>query len=294
MCGRATECLVDHARPVPRRLPVARRAPGRAHAEPRPARRERGAPRRHYSQAAPCGPGRAALYTGMYQMNNRVVANGTPLDDRFDNVALARPAGRLRAGAVRLHRPGASTHATSTGPDDPRLRALRGRAARLRRACSTCPSHVHAVARVAAPRSATTSPGDRPRGARDRARAAGGAQHVGVPDRPRCSTGSAARTSRGSPTLSYLRPHPPYSAAGRVGARRTTRPTSATRSRRSPIASPLPRARAAPSRRRRRRPTPTGSRQLRAQYFGMISEVDDQLGRLWDALQRARRSGTTR
>ncbi|MSY18826.1 MAG: sulfatase-like hydrolase/transferase, partial [Actinobacteria bacterium] len=44
---------------------------------------------RHYSQAAPCGPGRASLYTGMYQMNNRVVANGTPLDARFDNVARA-------------------------------------------------------------------------------------------------------------------------------------------------------------------------------------------------------------
>ena len=45
--------------------------------------------RRHYSQAAPCSPGRAALYTGTYQFNNRVVANGTPLDGRFDNVALA-------------------------------------------------------------------------------------------------------------------------------------------------------------------------------------------------------------
>src|SRR3954470_4637352 len=43
----------------------------------------------HYAQASPCGPGRAALYTGTYQMNNRVVANGTPLDARFDNVALA-------------------------------------------------------------------------------------------------------------------------------------------------------------------------------------------------------------
>jgi len=44
---------------------------------------------RHYSQAAPCSPGRAALYTGTYMMSNRVVANGTPLDERFDNVALA-------------------------------------------------------------------------------------------------------------------------------------------------------------------------------------------------------------
>ncbi len=48
----------------------------------------------HYSQAAPCAPGRAALYTGTYQMNNRVVANGTPLDNRFDNIArLARRSG---------------------------------------------------------------------------------------------------------------------------------------------------------------------------------------------------------
>ncbi|MFM9121885.1 MAG: sulfatase-like hydrolase/transferase, partial [Actinomycetota bacterium] len=48
----------------------------------------------HYSQAAPCSPGRASLYTGMYQMNHRVCANGTPLDDRFDNVARLA----LRAG----------------------------------------------------------------------------------------------------------------------------------------------------------------------------------------------------
>ncbi|MGA1506243.1 MAG: sulfatase-like hydrolase/transferase, partial [Ilumatobacteraceae bacterium] len=42
---------------------------------------------RHYSQAAPCSPGRASLYTGMYLMNHRVCFNGSPLDDAFDNVA---------------------------------------------------------------------------------------------------------------------------------------------------------------------------------------------------------------
>ena len=47
---------------------------------------------RHFAQAAPCAPGRASLYTGMYQANHRVVGNGTPLDHRFDNVA--RLAGR--------------------------------------------------------------------------------------------------------------------------------------------------------------------------------------------------------
>ena len=43
----------------------------------------------HYAQAAPCSPGRASLYTGLYQMNHRVLRNGTPLDARHDNIAKA-------------------------------------------------------------------------------------------------------------------------------------------------------------------------------------------------------------
>lgn len=45
--------------------------------------------RRHYAGAAPCSPARASIYTGLYQMNHRVCRNGSPLDARFDNVALA-------------------------------------------------------------------------------------------------------------------------------------------------------------------------------------------------------------
>jgi arylsulfatase A-like enzyme len=41
----------------------------------------------HYAQAAPCAPARACLYTGLYQMRNRVVGNGTPLDARHDTIA---------------------------------------------------------------------------------------------------------------------------------------------------------------------------------------------------------------
>lgn len=74
---------------------------------------------RHYSQAAPCSPGRASLYTGLYQMNHRVLRNGTPLDARHDNLAKAL----VRAG----YRPtlfGYTDQAVdprSTTPDDPRL-----------------------------------------------------------------------------------------------------------------------------------------------------------------------------
>lgn len=45
--------------------------------------------RRHYAGAAPCAPARACIYTGLYQMNNRVCRNGTPLDSRHGNIALA-------------------------------------------------------------------------------------------------------------------------------------------------------------------------------------------------------------
>ncbi|MFN7009474.1 MAG: alkaline phosphatase family protein [Allorhizobium sp.] len=45
--------------------------------------------RRHYAGAAPCSPSRATLYTGLYQSNHRVCQNGSPLDARFDNLALA-------------------------------------------------------------------------------------------------------------------------------------------------------------------------------------------------------------
>ncbi len=48
----------------------------------------------HWANAAPCAPSRACLYTGTYLHHNRVLHNGTPLDDRFTNVArLARGAG---------------------------------------------------------------------------------------------------------------------------------------------------------------------------------------------------------
>ena len=43
--------------------------------------------KRHYSVCAPCGPARTSLHTGTYLMNHRSGRNGTPLDDRFTNVA---------------------------------------------------------------------------------------------------------------------------------------------------------------------------------------------------------------
>ena len=44
--------------------------------------------RNHYSVCAPCGPSRTSLLTGMYMQNHRSVMNGTPLDQRHTNIAL--------------------------------------------------------------------------------------------------------------------------------------------------------------------------------------------------------------
>ncbi|MCC5886235.1 MAG: alkaline phosphatase family protein [Gammaproteobacteria bacterium] len=43
----------------------------------------------HYCNAVPCGPSRASIHTGMYLANHRSGTNGTPLDRRFTNWALA-------------------------------------------------------------------------------------------------------------------------------------------------------------------------------------------------------------
>jgi len=74
----------------------------------------------HYAQASPCGPSRASLYTGLYLHTHRSVFNGTPLDDRFTNVALEA----RRAGYVPLLYGYTDTTADPRGlsPEDPRLR----------------------------------------------------------------------------------------------------------------------------------------------------------------------------
>jgi len=44
--------------------------------------------RNHFANAVPCGPSRASLHTGMYLQNHRSTINGTPLDGRHTNWAL--------------------------------------------------------------------------------------------------------------------------------------------------------------------------------------------------------------
>src|SRR6218665_1114458 len=78
----------------------------------------------HYAQAAPCSPARAALYTGLYQMNNRVCRNGTPLSDRFDNIA--RAARRAGYDPTLFGYTDVSPDPTNRDPNDPDVTTYEG------------------------------------------------------------------------------------------------------------------------------------------------------------------------
>ena len=79
---------------------------------------------RHFAQAAPCGPSRASLYTGMYLMNHRSATNGTPLDARHTNVALE--ARKLGYRPALFGYTDTSVDPRTVPPGDERLRHYEG------------------------------------------------------------------------------------------------------------------------------------------------------------------------
>lgn len=238
---------------------------------------------RHYSQAAPCAPGRASLYTGMYQMNHRVVANGTPLDARFDNVAKAA----RRAGYDPVlfgYTDQSIDPREATGRDDPRMQDYCGVLPGFRPVLHLPDDHRvwldwlrslgHDVDQFGDGYDALATEPSRP------------AEH-GV---SAFLTDHAVDWLRTQPRdepwfahLSYLRPHPPYAAAGHFAEMY------------DPADVPLPIEPAADRHplhevmlgmdRTQAPADDAGRRHLRAQYYGMISEVDHQLGRVWATLQ---------
>ena len=240
----------------------------------------------HVSQAAPCAPGRASLYTGTYQMNHRVVANGAPLEDRFDNVArLARRAGY--APALFGYTDQSVDPSTVDDPTDPRLDTYEGV---LPGFDAVLPIDGNLTGWLAQ----LDELGYGVLGAVEAL--------TSEPDRPAEHSVSAYLTDglvswidrQDGPWFahaSYLRPHPPYAAAGKWSTRYSP----------DEVGDPLPllpgihplydAARSigyvsAPD-------DPAALAHLRAQYFGMVSEVDDQLGRVVDHLRSSGRLDDT-
>lgn len=80
--------------------------------------------RNHYATCAPCSPARASLLTGLYQMNHRVCRNGTPLDARHATVATAARAAGY--DPLLLGYTDQSIDPRGVPDGDPRLRTYEG------------------------------------------------------------------------------------------------------------------------------------------------------------------------
>jgi arylsulfatase A-like enzyme len=234
----------------------------------------------HYSQAAPCAPGRAALYTGTYQMNNRVVANGTPLDHRFDNIALAAQRAGYRPVLFGYTDQGVDPRQVPEG--DPMLSNWEGVLPGFECVLDLAEPYgpwIQWLKRLGY----DIDPAEFNRALTDE------------PTRPAEHSQSAFLTDellawigdQHAPWFahaSYLRPHPPFAAAGDWAKRYDPADVALPMTPVDPtLMHPL----------HRRLMTnehfvaPSDEQELRvliAQYYGMVSEVDSQLGRVWSFL----------
>ena len=234
---------------------------------------------RHYSQAAPCSPGRAALYTGTYQMNNRVVANGTPLDSRLDNIAFAARRAGYEPALFGYTDQGVDPRLVDD-PDDPRLSTYEGVLPGFDAVLDLSGWQVLWLQWLnghgfdfSDPISALKTEGERP---------------VELSNSTFMTDAFVewlhTQHEPWFAHLSYLRPHPPYSAAGGYGAMYDPADCPAP----LPVPQPHPRLVDHLLQSTMAAPSDAGAvARLRAQYFGMISEVDAQLGRVWNAVQHS-------
>jgi arylsulfatase A-like enzyme len=267
--------------------------------------------RNHFTQCAPCGPARASLLTSLYLMNHRAVQNTIPLDSRFTNLAH-----ELRRGGYDAALVGYTTTTPdprTTGPNDPRFLVLGDIMDGFRPVGAFEPYRDAYFGWMASQgyklpenREDIWLPeGDTPEGEQ-------GTGATARPSRiPRELSDSAWFTERGLSYLrgragkpwflhlGYYRPHPPYIAPAPYHA--MYRPED------------MPKAVRAPSAEEEARQHPLldyyvnnihqssffqdgkalGSAmseqqvaQMRATYCGLMSEIDDQLGRVFDYLKQ--------
>jgi len=255
---------------------------------------------RHYANTAPCGPSRTTLHTGLYLQNHRSGTNGTPLDARHTNWALEGR--KLGYDPVLFGYTDTSRDPRGEPDDSPWLRTYEGPLPGIREIC-----HLDGQPKPWTDWLA--------------------AQGYEVPDVPQAAYGwreSGPDWEDGAPApkplkfpaevddvafltgrlkdylasaqgpfiahLSLLRPHPPwvapepynamYDPAATPGFTRTA--SAAEEATQHPwLAWRLgrPGCRAPDNDQRMRR--------LKAVYYGLMSRVDDELGRLWAFLKEA-------
>ena len=80
--------------------------------------------KRHFSVTSPCGPSRSSMHTGMYLMNHRSGRNGTPLDRRHTNIA--HEVRKLGLDPMLFGYTDTSVDPRGLDPLDPALRTFEG------------------------------------------------------------------------------------------------------------------------------------------------------------------------
>src|SRR6266851_5663468 len=264
--------------------------------------------RRHYTQASPCGPARASLLTGLYAHNHRSVRNCIPLDDRHSN--LARELRKAGYDPVLFGYTDTAVDPRLYPRGDPALDTYEGMlpgftpglvlSMRLEPWLADLARKGYAI--PAKPKDIWLPRED---GGAGRGPTFAPPRYKAEDSETRFLTDAVlARLAGSAPGwflhLSYLRPHPPfiapepynalYDPAGVPSFRRA--PSAAQEAAQHPwLAYHLAKIHAAPLP-EQKRPIlgaldDAALRQLRATYYGMISQVDDELGRLFDALRES-------
>jgi arylsulfatase A-like enzyme len=262
--------------------------------------------RNHVTPTVPCGPARASLLTGLYQMNHRAVQNSIPLDARHDTM----PRMLRRAG----YDPALVGYTTTTpdprttGPADPRFRTIGDTMDGFAIAGAFEPDHDGYFGWLAQkgfplppnrediwlPEGEDAVPGATDRPARVPAHLSDSAYFT-----ERALTYLKGRG--GKPFflhLGYYRPHPPFVASAPYHAlydpADMPKPVRAASAEAEAAQHPLLRHYLGYQRRSSYFQGAAGMTatldesaiaQMRATYFGMMTEVDDQLGRVFAFLE---------
>lgn len=264
---------------------------------------------RHYTCAAPCGPSRTSLLTGLYPFTHRSVRNGIPLDARFTNLALeARAAG---LDPVLFGYTDTSIDPRGRAPGDPALATYEGVMDGFRQEASAITSRVSDwIVDLAAKGYEIGDPVSRIH------------RHPGSPDEmERFSNGPAIYRAEDSDTaftadrvidwlrpradtdwfvhVSFLRPHPPLIAPAPYNDMYdpATVPGPVRRATRAEEAAVHPalafwhrhadRAEYHESQVNTMALDEAGHRAMRAVYYGLITEVDHHIGRIVSALRES-------
>jgi len=263
---------------------------------------------RHYTQASPCGPARASLLTGLYLHNHRSLRNGIPLD--FRHATLAGEVRRLGYDPVVFGYTDTAVDPRRYAPDDPALTTYEGllpgfsAGLLLPETLDAWRAYLAGLGHVLPeePQDIWLPAGGGPLGKGPSfAPPVYAAEHSETAFLTDAVLRHLALQSQRQPWfvhVAYIRPHPPYIAPAPYHALYDAdamappvrRPDPELEGRQHPwLAEMIRRRRQGPAFLQSRPPqyslTERDELQIRATYLGMVTQVDDQIGRLVAALR---------